>query len=88
MESESDKPPLPAGDGVRVIRHVLWALSEMVREEIVVLLSVLFAAMFNQVSVEVSHCMLRVVFACVHIKRPRGVELEMAVRFILVYVRC
>ena len=71
VETESDKPPLPAGNGVTVIKHVLWALSEMVREEIVVLLSVLFAAIFSQVSVEVGYCMVMIVFAC-----ASSVELE------------
>lgn len=45
-------------------KHLLWLMSEFLREEIVLLLSVLFVTMFNQTAIEVYVC----VWVC------RGIE--------------
>jgi len=45
-------------------KHLLWLVSEVLREEIVLLLSVLFVTMFNQTAIEVYVC----VWVC------RGIE--------------
>lgn len=40
---------------VGLVKHVLWALNEMLREEVVILLAVLFITLFNQMTLEVGN---------------------------------